>query len=79
LPCLFCLGRSIFFSSCDNRKDYFIDVNKAPDLTLFKNGIELTGNSLIDSLKIEFLSFNYAIKDEERLSSSYTGTTTKYF
>ena len=36
---LFVLAGQFFFSSCDNREDYFIDVNKAPTLTLVKNGV----------------------------------------
>jgi hypothetical protein len=69
--CLVLLAFSgqLFFSSCDSREDYFIEVNKAPVLTLSKNGIELTGNTLADSLKIgEPLSLNYNISDEEKIS-----------
>ena len=66
---LFVFSGQFFFSSCDNREDYFIEVNKAPVLTLSKNGIELTGNTLADSLKIgEQLSLNYIISDEEKIS-----------
>ena len=69
----FALAVQFFFSSCDNRKDYFIDVNKAPNLTLFKNGIELTGNSLKDSLKIGVpFSLNYSITDEEKIKLEIT-------
>jgi hypothetical protein len=58
----------LIFSSCDNRKDYFIDVNKVPILTLVKNGVEITGNTLADSLKIGVpLSLHYNISDEEKL------------
>lgn len=65
---LFSLTIQLFFSSCDNRKDYFIDVNRTPTLTLFKNGVELTGNTISDSLKIgEPISFQYVITDEEKL------------
>jgi hypothetical protein len=65
---LFALATQMFFSSCDNRKDYFIDVNKAPSLTLVKNGVELTGSTFADSLKIgEPLSFHYVITDEEKI------------
>ena len=64
---LFALVTALFFTSCDNRKDYFIGVNQAPTLTLVKNGVELTGNSFADSLKIgEPLSFHYVISDEEK-------------
>ena len=66
---LFALSGQLFFSSCDNREDYFIGVNKAPTLTLIKNGVELTGNSLTDSLKIgEPLSLQYNISDEENIT-----------
>ena len=42
-------------------------------LTLIKNGVELTGNSLTDSLKIgEPLSLNYNISDEEKISIQVT-------
>ena len=66
---LFALSGQLFFSSCDNREDYFIEVNKAPILTFSKNGIELSGESLADSMKIgEPLSLNYNISDEEKIS-----------
>ena len=69
----FALATQMFFPSCDNREDYFIDVNKAPTLTLFKNGIELTGNSLKDSLKIGVpFSLNYSITDEEKIKLQVT-------
>jgi len=65
---LFALFGQLFFPSCDNREDYFIEVNKAPTLTLVKNGVELTGNALADSLKIgEPLSLHYNISDEENI------------
>jgi len=65
---LLALATQMFFSSCDNRKDYFIGVNLAPTLTLTKNGVELTGGTLADSLKIgEPLSLHYVITDEEKL------------
>jgi hypothetical protein len=64
----FALAIQIFFSSCDNRKDYFIEVNNAPILSLVKNGVELTGSTLADSLKIgEPISFHYVITDEEKI------------
>lgn len=64
----FFLAAQLFLSSCDNRKDYFFEVNKAPILTLVKNGVELTGNSLTDSLKIgEPFSLHYFISDEEKI------------
>jgi hypothetical protein len=70
---LFFLAAQLFLSSCDNRKDYFIEVNKAPSLTLFKNGVELTGNTLSDSLKIgEPFSLNYFISDEEKIRIQVT-------
>jgi hypothetical protein len=65
---LFILTGQFFFSSCNNREDYFIDVNKAPSLTLVKNGVALDGNTLSDSLKIGVpLSFQYFIQDEEKI------------
>ena len=70
---LFFLAAQLFLSSCDNRKDYFIEVNKAPSLTLFKNGVELTGNTLSDSLKIgEPFSLHYFISDEEKIRIQVT-------
>ena len=27
----------LLFNSCDNRKDYFIEINKTPSLSLVKN------------------------------------------
>lgn len=65
---LFALGIGLFFPSCDNRKDYFIEVNKAPTLTLVKSGVQLTGNTMVDSLKIGLpLSLHYSIEDEEKI------------
>ena len=67
------LAAQLFLSSCDNRKDYFIEVNKAPILTLVKNGVELTGNTLSDSLKIgEPFSLHYFISDEEKIRIQVT-------
>ena len=69
----FFLAAQLFLSSCDNRKDYFIEVNKAPILTLVKNGVELTGNTLSDSLKIgEPFSLHYFISDEEKIRIQVT-------
>ena len=69
----FALAIQIFFSSCDNRKDYFIEVNNAPILSLVKNGVELTGSTLADSLKIgEPISFHYVITDEEKIRIQVT-------
>jgi hypothetical protein len=65
---LFVFAGQFFFSSCDNREDYFIDVNKAPTLSLFKNGVALEGNTHSDSLKIGVpLSLQYFIQDEEKI------------
>jgi len=65
---LFVLAGQFFFSSCDNREDYFIDVNKAPSLSLIKNGVALEGDNLLDSLKIGvLLSLQYFIQDEEKI------------
>jgi hypothetical protein len=65
---IFLIIVQLAFYSCDNREDYFIEVNKAPTLTLIKNGVDLTGNMLTDSLKIGYsLSLNYIINDEERI------------
>src|SRR5665647_243937 len=70
---LFVLAAGLFFPSCDNRKDYFIDVNKAPSLTLVKNGVELTGSTFADSLKIgEPFSLHYFISDEEKIRIQVT-------
>ena len=65
---IFAMIVQLFFTSCDNRKDYFIEINKAPTLSLVKNGVELTGNTLNDSLKIgEPYSLYYFISDEEKI------------
>jgi hypothetical protein len=65
---IFALVAELFLPSCDNREDYFIDINKAPILSLVKNGVELTGNTLSDSLKIgEPFSLHYFISDEEKI------------
>jgi hypothetical protein len=69
----FFLAAQLFLSSCDNRKDYFIEVNKAPTLTLVKNGVELMGNTLSDTLKIgEPFSLHYFISDEEKIRIQVT-------
>src|ERR1035437_1742378 len=58
----------LFFTSCDNRRDYFMEINKAPTLSLVNNGVELTGNTLNDSLKIgEPYPLYYFIIDEEKI------------
>ena len=65
---LLALAGQFFFSSCDNREDYFIDVNKAPTLSLIKNGVALEGNTHSDSLKIGVpFSLQYFIQDEEKI------------
>ena len=65
---IFTLMVQIFFSSCDNRKDYFVDINKAPTLSLSRNGVDFRGNKLSDSLKIgEPYSLHYYISDEEKV------------
>lgn len=70
---LFATAGQVFFYSCDTRTDYFIEVNKAPVLTLIKNGVELPGSTLSDSLKVgQPLSLNYSIEDEENLSIQVT-------
>ena len=62
------LAVQFFFSSCDNREDYFNDVNKAPSLSLVKNGVALEGNTLSDSLKVGVpLFLQYFIQDEEKI------------
>ena len=69
----FFLAAQLFLSSCDNRKDYFIEVNKTPTITLVKNGVQLTGNSLADSLKIgDPFSLHYFISDEEKIRIQVT-------
>jgi hypothetical protein len=64
----FTLIVQLFFTSCDNLKDYFIEINKAPTLSLVKDGVELTGKTLNDSLKIgEPYPLYYFISDEEKI------------
>jgi len=58
----------ILFSSCDNRIDYFGEVNKPPILKLYRNGVVLTDSTFSDSIKIGqnyFLRYN--ISDEEKI------------
>ena len=63
----FALILQLFFTSCDNRKDYFAEINKPPTLSLARNGLELTGE-LSDSIKIgEPYSLHYKISDEEKV------------
>jgi hypothetical protein len=65
---LIVLAGQFFFSSCDNREDYFISVNEAPSLSLVKNGVPLEGSAFSDSLKIGVpLSLQYFILDEEKI------------
>jgi hypothetical protein len=65
---IFALVAELFFPSCDSREDYFIDVNKAPTLSLVRNGVALEGNTLSDSLKIGVpISLQYFIQDEEKI------------
>ena len=65
---IFVLVAELFFPSCDSREDYFIDVNKAPTLSLVRNGVALEGNTLSDSLKIGVpISLQYFIQDEEKI------------
>jgi hypothetical protein len=65
---IFALVAELFFPSCDSREDYFIDVNKAPTLSLVRNGVALEGNTLSDSLKIGIpISLQYFIQDEEKI------------
>ena len=65
---LLALAGQFFFSSCDNREDYFVGVNKAPTLSLIKNGVALEGKTHSDSLKIGVpLSLQYSIQDEEKI------------
>ncbi len=69
----FFLAAQLFLSSCDNRKDYFIEVNKAPTLLLVKNGVVLEGKTISDSLKIgEPFSLRYFISDEEKIRIQVT-------
>jgi hypothetical protein len=65
---IFALVAELFFPSCDSREDYFIDVNKAPTISLVRNGVALEGNTLSDSLKIGVpISLQYFIQDEEKI------------
>jgi hypothetical protein len=65
----FALIGQLFFTSCDNRKDYFVEINKAPTLSLARNGLEFTGKNLSDSLKIgEPYYLHYNISDEEKVT-----------
>lgn len=53
-------------SACDKRNDYFIDVNKAPVLSILKDGSKLSGSSVTDSVKMGIpYSLQYNIEDEE--------------
>lgn len=59
----------IVVTSCDNREDYFEGVNKAPTLTVYSNGVEVSSSEIIDSLKIGSpQEFSYYISDEEKVS-----------
>lgn len=61
----------LLISSCDTREDYFLDLNKAPEIVLTKNGVVME-ESIIDTLKIgRNKTINYEILDEEFLSLNY--------
>jgi hypothetical protein len=67
------LACAFMAASCDNRKDYFIDVNKTPSLTVLKDGVEVTGGTLTDSVKIGSpYALQYYIQDEETLALNDT-------
>lgn len=72
---LIVLAGALLFSSCDNRDDYFFDVNKKPTLSLAKNGVEVPGTSLTDSLKIgNPYSLQFSIQDEENIAFKAVST-----
>ena len=67
------LAYALLATSCDNRKDYFIEVNKTPSLTVLKDGVEVTGGTLTDSVKIgNPYALQYYIQDEETLALNDT-------
>ena len=78
-------GITATFYSCDNRKDYFEDLNNAPNLTIRKTGtINVYSASIIDSFNLENLSYScdYNVTDEKvesiKITSAYnvgSGTT----
>lgn len=54
-------------TSCDNREDYFEDVNQAPHLTLSK-GDSIFSSLYEDTVKLDYpILLKYQIKDEENL------------
>lgn len=63
------LACTSIITACDNRKDYFLEVNKTPVLTVLKDGAEVTGGTLTDSVKIgNPYALQYYIEDEETLA-----------
>ncbi len=63
----------LFVSSCDNRSDYFIDVNQKPLLSIYKDGVEIKEGPIVDSIKIgNPYGLQYHINDEENLALNNT-------
>ena len=62
------LSLGFFLSSCDTRKDYFKDVNKAPEVLLRKLSSTNQLVHLTDSMKLSqgFYSFSFLVIDEQQ-------------
>lgn len=66
--CVFILLVLALFPGCDSRKDYYKDINKAPELKIKKSGTDNMVLVLKDSIKLrnQFYSLDYAIIDEQK-------------
>ena len=64
---LICLAFLIIIAGCDNRKDYFKDINKTPELKIRKGGTTVYAKNLKDSMKFrnEYYLLDYQIIDEQ--------------
>lgn len=59
--------------SCDNRNEYFDNLNKTPEIKIRKSGTQSSFETILsDSIKLKNPNYTieYSIKDEEKLSAS---------
>jgi len=68
---------ALVFNSCNNRKDYFYDLDVAPTLQIYDNASQgLTSNDIYDSLKIG-VSYNTNFTFTSQVKSEVTATQTQ--
>ncbi len=82
LTLLIALGLLALLFSCDNRKDYILDLNNAPSITIRKTGTSAYASSVTDSLNLDnpVYTCDYTITDEKvstvKVTSNYIGSGT---